>query len=562
MRQVYLKGDLEIKLCTQQQFLNCSKLEKTHAEMCSFQCPKDCVIDYYNFQVKPVDYDFVTIVTIHRKDKEEIIFKYLPKITFAEYFGLLSSLLSFFFGVCMLNVIDMVRALRKLRLLRKQEKELLFQSFHSPVKNENNANIIGFCKLVVYLYCSGLALYQALAVSKLYLTFATQVNVNLVKPDFLSLPAVTFCTHSSVIFTKTGFMEMFPQLNHELLEANNDTKHILRLYSKYHHIIWEHLTSYFVNNHTINYRSFIQCKLYNKTLKGEINCTSFGEPLESISETDNGKCFTFFSDLSLTQNRFMPNLKLGRETNNVKFAIDFRSYNHSVRLSSSSPFIASGYIHDVSSLERVASHNRLEIKPAIQSNVYFSKTNVNLLPSPFETKCRHYQRMSISREYRSRYSCVRKCLNELCIRHLNCTKKFTLGSLLADDDKQRKGAPICTNVEPELLYFTCQNMQEKSDCKAQCPPECHNEYYYFKSSEDLLRNDKPKTDIHEAGIALKALKYPIVTYNYVAAITFDQFFSCMGGIFSLWLGFSITGLYDQIVAIAARLHIAKVNYMR
>ena len=96
-------------------------------------------------------------------------------------------------------------------------------------------------------------------------------------------------------------------------------------------------------------------------------------------------------------------------------------------------------------------------------------------------------------------------------------------------------------------------------CNMKCPIECTFTYYTLDINYDQRQEDLDVERYTKASIRLKHNQLPDYIVKHVPEITFITFICNLGGIISLWLGFSIMSLADDIVRLTSNLIISKCS---
>ena len=168
---------------------------------------------------------------------------------------------------------------------------------------------------------------------------------------------------------------------------------------------------------------------------------------------------------------------------------------------------------------------------------------MNLLPSPYQTNCLDYKTIGC----KSRSDCVEKCHIKMSLKQCNSFPLFTN----VDRRNDKHEFSLVTLCSINFNYSICQDKYKSPDCK--------NEYYSFKLIMDS--DFKSRMNQQAFDIVLSSLnKTGKITRNYSDSLTHVriifgdepdtiynhspqqypvEFICFIGGVISLWTGFSI-----------------------
>ena len=165
----------------------------------------------------------------------------------------------------------------------------------------------------------------------------------------------------------------------------------------------------------------------------------------------------------------------------------------------------------------------------------------NLLPAPYKTNCFNYTELGCQ----SKQDCVDKCQIELSMKQ--CNNSLPLNIYVdVNNDKDVYKFSKCT------YYFNYNVCEEKFKS-----PDCMNEYFLIKPS--ILFNKKINSGyFHFFNATKRGMKYnnslitqvqivfdgePDIIYRHSPSQYPVEFICFIGGVISLWTGFSVFSLY-------------------
>jgi hypothetical protein len=172
-----------------------------------------------------------------------------------------------------------------------------------------------------------------------------------------------------------------------------------------------------------------------------------------------------------------------------------------------------------------------------RNNVKFNLRSFHLLESPYSTDCRYYDKSSEKNEQKSEQRCYLKCITDLETKS-KCSKD---GYLLADQfiSKKLNFSRRCLDLKNDI------SLEKKIEiCRHDCKPECHLNYYDFYVD--------PIEDTNSAYKNLSIMNiFPLdrayLSYIYTPKMDVDQLVYNIGGILSLWFGFSAFSFINSLI---------------
>ena len=164
------------------------------------------------------------------------------------------------------------------------------------------------------------------------------------------------------------------------------------------------------------------------------------------------------------------------------------------------------------------------------------------MPSPYQTNCTDYSKLAC----KSRSNCINKCNVEVSLKQCNALPLST--NVDRHNDKNVYRLSNCS------LYYNRSFCQEKY-----LSPNCINQYFSFKPFSDtpftdneyykriLKRYFTNKTNQFNfkafTSVTIKFGDEPDTIYTHSPQLYFIEFICFIGGVFSLWTGFSVMSIY-------------------
>ena len=193
-------------------------------------------------------------------------------------------------------------------------------------------------------------------------------------------------------------------------------------------------------------------------------------------------------------------------------------------------------------------------------DVTFSKSKIIKLPKPYSTSCHDYKNDKNDKSY---HHCVRRCLIGKFLKKYKCIVHW-MDFILNDEFMEKK---LCNNelfLNKSKIYKKRRKEQARiysnwlSQCKNEiCLPECIQEIYtcnikdvtdsHFGTSFSLFNDTTHTTDINDT-IIINILSGNTDVYTYIhhPKMTINDLLSKIGGLISLWFGFSFYSVYCMI----------------
>ena len=379
-------------------------------------------------------------------------------------------------------------------------------------------------RFIFYLFCITLCSYQMIDLLRAYLSYETSISIDYGNSSQISLPGITIC------------FDKFDLLRHEKLNNTNISEEIRT-------DRWR-LIDYFNYNMTIKEQNQLlfskkeiftnACQVMETIGVEEKEQKTDGvylycEKLSPISESVdyNSKCFSMFNQENDAQA-------------NKNFTIDygtriFSDLNSEFILLSIPQYIHKSVLYFHRRTEPLIKYSVnnfivVNMRNETLTMIYYKKTTVKLLPSPFKTDCHEFGKAN------SRYTCVAKCRRDEMIR-------------------RREAWPdvyFATNLSMKLSMFKVWgNMSFTFDdevaefCIGKCNKkiECTQEIFEMKIErfEAIIENAYNRNVL--------AIMPPIVpdqVVTYTQTMSWVELVCFLGSLISLYFGFTIIMLTDII----------------
>ncbi|CAF3611841.1 unnamed protein product [Rotaria sp. Silwood1] len=432
-----------------------------------------------------------------------------------------------------------------------------------------------------FMFAFGWMLFFVISSGLQYLSYPTQIDMEIRTEYNMIFPAVTICS------------------SHPL--RNDKTHAALLAYAK----------RMGINETTVDLETLVEpliVDLFNRNQRNElidlgfrlsdilINCSYNGIDCSSYFthslSSQFGNCYTFNWNgkmKNLFTIRNMSTLSIGLEGLSMQFYIPRESY-YPVSYFDEGLIVS---IHENNEFPLLIDSG-LRLQPGLSHTILFSKTERNLLPEPY-TNCTSsvgdelrdifetaFDRDSIGKITYSESLCQESCLNLIADLFCSCILPFPFfqRNVWSVDSNSLKAANTCipdTFEEKCVLTtvpeFKTQDVGYKSWCP-QCTPECKNTDFHAvlsalsypsakqkalltkrlldkksNSSSILLPDDFAlKSDTYLSNNLLKVTiacsNHYVVVYNQKAKILIVDLFSSIGGQTGIWLGLSILGVIE------------------
>ena len=420
-------------------------------------------------------------------------------------------------------------------------------------------------KIICFIICSlGLAFHSSDLFSQ-YLSGRTVVNLEVGRKYEDTLPGITICYPIALSMERTAklndrtmkYYEEYDRLIKELDEnftrknlddmaitlqvLQSDTNKELEKWQG--GSILEYFDKYTVDHKQIRFLE--EDKVYEGNWKEDDKGHPI-KPIESLVLFDNqqSKCFSYFNILQKQWRRFLTSFTT------LTITIDHGVPFHSLAITDTlfysihSPNILPDLI--------VPGENFVELRFGYDYDMRFSYIKIEHLKK-YDSGCFKYDFNYKHANNNIRSDCLLNCMRNLA----KCKKGLEPpDSLLRREyfEKNLDQKPKVCKIRPASL-----NKYHKQ-CNMKCPIECTFTYYTLDINFDQRRENLDVERYTMASIRLKHNQLPDYIVKHVPETTFITFICNLGGMISLWLGFSILSLVQDIVRLTNNFIISKCSF--
>ncbi|XP_054715241.1 degenerin unc-8-like [Uloborus diversus] len=214
--------------------------------------------------------------------------------------------------------------------------------------------------------------------------------------------------------------------------------------------------------------------------------------------------------------------------------------------------------------------NGINISPGFETRMSLSKMSIQRLPPPYKDRCFDYNSRNREISSRSRYDCVRSCVQKKSLSKCGCTDPF-LGY-----DSSNRSCHLRNEVEMQCLDDILVEMGQVSP-PCECPLPCFVNLYkndisrinYKHMKEDGLAklisdtfNLKKKSTLlplYRRNATLKIFYRTLdhKVFTQYPALRGTEVYGSLGAILSLWLDFSLFSIIQHIQIILVTLRLMK-----
>ena len=360
---------------------------------------------------------------------------------------------------------------------------------------------------------------------KAYLSYETSISIEYDNSSQISLPGITICFDKSDI------------LRHEELNNTNISNEIrsdewrLKDYFNYNMTIKEQnqlllSKDEIFANASCQVMETIGVEAKNKENDTYLDCQHLSPIVESIDY--RSKCFTLFNQ-SID------------EQANKNFIIDYSTRIFSDMYFEIITLVIPSYIRyailhfhrRTEPLIKYSENNFIVAEPKKDTltMIYYKKTTVKLLPSPFKTDCHEFG------DANSRQSCVARCRRNEMIRRREAWPDVYLATNLSMKLSMFKvWGNVSFTFDDEVAEFCIGKCNKKI--------ECTQEIYEMK-----LERFEEKMHYNKGVIAIMPPIVPDQGIKYTQKMCFVELVCFLGSLISLYFGFTIIMLTDIIALV-------------
>ena len=389
-----------------------------------------------------------------------------------------------------------------------------------------------------------------------YLIGKTVVNLEVGRRYEDTLPGITICYPTALSMKRTAklndktkkFYDEYDKLIKEL-DMNFSMHNLGELKNKLYMLQintnkelekWSCSMLDYFNEYTVDYR---QIELIEEDHIYEGKWTEDYEsysirPIESYAQFNNqqAKCFSYFNLLQKYWRKFLTSFTTLIMT--IDHGVPYHSLAITDRLyfSIHSPNILPDLI--------IPGENFIELKFGFDYDMTFSSIQIRHLEK-YDSGCFKYDLDYKHANNNMRSDCLLTCMKKLA----KCEKGneppeslLRLEYFMKDLDQKPKNCKIFKN---KLNKY-------HRKCQMNCPMDCRFTYYTLDISQDQREETLKIERYTKASIRLKHNQLPDYIVKHVPEFTFITFICNFGGILSLWLGFSILSITNEIIVFTTK----------
>ena len=424
---------------------------------------------------------------------------------------------------------------------------------------------MSYSKIICFIICSlGLAFHSSDLFSQ-YLSGRTVVNLDVGRSYEDTLPGITICYPIALSMERTAMLndrtmkyyEEYDKLIKEL-EENFTWKNLDDMAITLH-TLQDHTNKELENSHggsmfdyfdkyTVHHNR-IELMEEDKIYEGNWTEDDKSYPLKPIESfvlihNQQSKCFSYFNVLQKQWHRFLASF------NTLTMRMDHGVPYNSITLTDTLFFS----IHSPNILPDliVPGENFVMLRFGYDYDMGFSHIKKEHLEK-YDSGCFNYDL-----DYKNANNNIRSDCLLNCMRNLTKCKK---GSEPPDSLLRREYFEKNLDQKPKICKIR-RNLLNKyhKQCNMKCPIECTFTYYTLDINYDQRQEDLDIERYTKASIRLKHNQLPDYIVKHVPETTFITFICNFGGIISLWLGFSIMSMAQDIVAITIKFIMSKCSF--
>ena len=176
--------------------------------------------------------------------------------------------------------------------------------------------------------------------------------------------------------------------------------------------------------------------------------------------------------------------------------------------------------------------------------ITYSETQTKLLPPPYETKCKEYDRTQNTRS-----DCIQKCVDQKLSQEfdLNCTWTFNNLILIRKKNSFESSYKSLCNHHKEHRIWRIVDEQNRfrKQCEDFCPKNCFETFYSY---EIETRKGEFFIEPHNVfSINLEHNRFPDQVIEHKPIYDWLTLVSNLGGLLGMWLGLSFAFIFDKII---------------
>ena len=202
--------------------------------------------------------------------------------------------------------------------------------------------------------------------------------------------------------------------------------------------------------------------------------------------------------------------------------------------------------HSPNTIPEFVSSNIIEIGWNTLNEVKFSKINIEMLGSDYDTNCYEYDLDYKYGNFNMRSDCITHCFYDYIMKKCDYGDNIPGSSFLLREDtlKYKKGCiEFEENYNPRMCYVNKFDPAHE-DCKDLCRPDCKSNYYIYENKrKEWESRDMPEKD--HFYLSLSHNSYPDIVIKYLPKTTFISFVCSFGGLLGMWVGLSFLTMLDE-----------------
>ena len=413
-------------------------------------------------------------------------------------------------------------------------------------------------KTIVFTVCLILFIYQSYDLYKDYTNYQTVITVDISKQKEIEYPGVAICE-------RNHFVNIFGRLPFPVqkgLWIRAKQKDVNQFYKMFNGSVSRHHFYHFFIGHHLNGKDsfgpiddgFVKCVKPTPMSNNYQHCT----PINIISSFFT-ECISFFNTIQYKNgsSRLLPKQKFRIEDNSRdnEMAVITIQKNHSNDYHSNQVIVlvTAPNTFPLYPIQKLAIRQN-QLKFGRRYDITFAKTTIKKLSKPYKPYCYEYTDDDDDKSY---FDCALQCVHKKMFNLYNCC--FVGMDLIWND--QITDLRLCSinETKPENVKMLSQIVYQ---CRFQlCPPDCIHEIYNYKVKDvtDSPSFYDDKIDNQTIVIKLLPQKADEFTYIHQPKIPTNDLLSKLGGILSLWLGFSFYSIYVYIQSIIQKYFAKRVS---
>lgn len=416
-------------------------------------------------------------------------------------------------------------------------------------------------KTIVFTVCLILLICQSYHLYKEYKNYETVVTVDISKQKEIEYPGVAICESNHFV----NISDHLPSPVQKGLWIRAKQKDATQFYNMFNgSVSADNFHNFFIGDNLTGKDSFgpindgfIKCVKSTHMNDNYEPCT----PINIISSFFT-ECIGFFNTIQYVDGS-------SRQISKQKFRIKDNSRNNEMAMIQIKNNHSNDY-HSNRIIVLVTAPNTFPLYPiqklAIRQNqlkfgrrydITFARTTIKKLPKPYKPYCYEYTDDDDDKSY---FDCALQCVHQKMFNKYNCS--FSGMDLIWND--KMTDLKLCSRKVIKQLENFDNHLLDKViyQCKFElCSPDCINEIYNYKVKDvtDLPSFYDEGIDNDTIIIKLLPQDQDEFTYIHQPKISFNDLLSKLGGILSLWVGFSFYSIYARTESIIKKYFAKRVS---